>query len=52
METMTGDSDALCWSWGVQSLPWLILTDTTRVVRAEGFGVNELNEIIGEMKNV
>jgi len=30
-------------SWGVQSLPWLILTNKQRVVQAEGFGINELD---------
>ena len=29
-------------AWGVQSLPWLILTDRDHVVRAEGFPVDEL----------
>jgi len=29
-------------AWGVQSLPWLILTDTEHVVRAEGFALSEL----------
>ena len=33
-------------AWGVRSLPWLILTDKNHIVRAEGFGVNELNERI------
>lgn len=28
--------------WGVQSLPWLVLTDKQHVVRVEGFGINEL----------
>jgi hypothetical protein len=30
--------------WGIQSLPWLILTDKEHIVRAEGFGINELYE--------
>jgi hypothetical protein len=29
-------------NWGVQSLPWLILTDKNHIVTAEGFGINEL----------
>ncbi|MBN2131670.1 MAG: carboxypeptidase regulatory-like domain-containing protein [Sedimentisphaerales bacterium] len=29
-------------AWGVQSLPWLILTDAEHVVRAEGFALSEL----------
>jgi hypothetical protein len=30
-------------AWGVKSLPWLILTDRNRIVRAEGFGLSELD---------
>jgi len=30
------------YSWGVQSLPWLILADTAHVVQAEGFTIAEL----------
>jgi len=33
-------------NWGVQSLPWLILTDKEHVVRAEGFGLDELEQTI------
>jgi protocatechuate 3,4-dioxygenase beta subunit len=33
-------------AWGVRSLPWLILTDAQHVVRAEGFGVDELDSRI------
>jgi len=29
-------------NWGVKSLPWLILTDSKNLVRAEGFAINEL----------
>lgn len=32
--------------WGVQNLPWLILTDTHHVVRAEGFALEALDENI------
>jgi hypothetical protein len=31
-------------SWGVKSLPWLILTDKNNVVTAEGFGLQALDE--------
>jgi len=38
--------------WGVRGQPWLILTDRGQVVRAEGFGVEELGEklkmVVGE----
>jgi beta-lactamase regulating signal transducer with metallopeptidase domain/protocatechuate 3,4-dioxygenase beta subunit len=30
-------------AWNVKSLPWLILTDRIHVVRAEGFGLSELD---------
>jgi hypothetical protein len=30
--------------WGVKSLPWLILTDEDHIVRAEGFGIDELDK--------
>ncbi len=30
------------YTWSVRSLPWLILTDKDHVVRAEGFGLEEL----------
>ena len=33
-------------NWGVRALPWLILTDKEHVVRAEGFGADELEEKI------
>lgn len=32
--------------WGVISLPWLILTDKSHIVTAEGFGLSELDEKI------
>jgi hypothetical protein len=31
-------------TWGVRSLPWLILTDKKHIVRAEGFGIEVLDE--------
>jgi hypothetical protein len=39
-------------AWGLKALPWLILTDPKRVVTAEGFGLNELNDKIKETENV
>jgi len=30
-------------AWGVKSLPWLILTDSKHIVRAEGFALSELD---------
>jgi hypothetical protein len=37
-----GDVDKIRSSWGVKSLPWLILTDNKHTVQAEGFGLDEL----------
>jgi len=34
-------------TWGVCSLPWLILTDSDHTVCAEGFDLAELDEKIG-----
>jgi len=31
---------------GVKSLPWLVLTDKEHIVRDEGFGADELKELI------
>lgn len=31
-------------AWGVKSLPWLILTDRTHIVCAEGFSLGELDD--------
>lgn len=42
-----GDVEKSRFTWGVQSLPWLILTDSKHIVRAAGFRVEELNEKIG-----
>ncbi|MBN1806053.1 MAG: redoxin domain-containing protein [Sedimentisphaerales bacterium] len=36
-------------TWGVRSLPWLILTDKKHIVRAEGFNLSELDEKIKEI---
>jgi hypothetical protein len=32
--------------WGVRALPWLILTDKNRVVRAEGFAIDDLDKTL------
>ena len=45
------DADKARFTWGIRSLPWLILTDRGHIIRASGFQVNELNEKIGEMAN-
>jgi peroxiredoxin len=40
------NEEKIRFAWGVKSLPWLILTDKKRIVRAEGFSINELDEKI------
>ena len=39
-----GDTEKTRFTWGVQSLPWLILTDRQHIVSSAGFGLNELDE--------
>ena len=41
-----GDDEKARLNWGVKSLPWLILTDSKHTVRAEGFGLTELEDKI------
>jgi hypothetical protein len=38
-------------SWGIRSLPWLILTDRTHIIRSTGFRFDELNAKIKEMSD-
>jgi hypothetical protein len=40
------DEEKIYFNWGVKSLPWLILTDKGHIVRAEGFGIDELDDEI------
>jgi len=42
------DEKETIFSWGVKSLPWLILTDRKHIVRAEGFALSELDEKLKE----
>lgn len=44
-----GDSERIRFAWGVQSLPWLILTDQEHIVREEGFMLSELD---AKIKNI
>ena len=39
-------------TWGVKSLPWLILTDKKQFIRAEGFSIAELDQKVGELNDV
>ena len=41
-----GNEEKTRFSWGVQSLPWLILTDSEHVINAEGFALSDLEEKI------
>jgi len=45
-----GDEEKTRFTWGVKSLPWLLLTDGKHIVRAEGFSINELNERIAILR--
>jgi hypothetical protein len=46
---ITGDADKVKSNWAVKSLPWLILTDKKQVVRAEGFGLDKLDDNINAL---
>ena len=46
------DEEKTRFNWGVKSLPWLILTDRSHVIHAEGFGFDNLDNMIDEMNNV
>ncbi len=41
--TMAGEQNHMLFTWNVQSLPWLILTDRNHVVKARGFPMQELD---------
>jgi internalin A len=41
-----GEHEKVKLAWGIRSMPWLILTDKERIVRAEGFGIDELDKVI------
>jgi hypothetical protein len=45
------DSEKILSTWGVKSLPWLILTDKKHIVVAEGFSLDELDEKIKTLKS-
>jgi hypothetical protein len=49
---ITHDAEKTLFAWGVKSLPWMILTDSKHIVRAEGFGLEELEEKRRENENV
>jgi hypothetical protein len=45
-----GDEEKVRANWGVQSLPWLILTDINHIVTAERFSIEDLGEKISDLK--
>jgi beta-lactamase regulating signal transducer with metallopeptidase domain len=47
--TVQGDEDRARLTWGLPSLPWLILTDSRHVVAAEGFRLSELDAKIEQI---
>ncbi len=44
------DQEKARFTWGVRSLPWLILTNRQHIIAAEGFGLSELDEKINAAK--
>jgi hypothetical protein len=44
--TIAGDIGKTRSAWGVQSLPWLILTDKKHTVVAEGIGLDDLDNLL------
>ncbi len=46
---ITGDPQAVRWSWAVQSLPWLVLVDEGGRVVAEGFSLEGLDEELNKI---
>ncbi len=44
--TIPADHEQTRFAWGVRSLPWLILTDKSHVIRAEGFRLSDLDGIL------
>ena len=47
-----GDESKTRFTWGIKSLPWLIQTDREHIVRAEGFGLDELGEKLSETAGI
>ena len=46
--TLEEDDEKALLTWGVKSLPWLILTNRTHVVCAEGFSLGDLDNKLGQ----
>ncbi|MBN1972920.1 MAG: redoxin domain-containing protein, partial [Sedimentisphaerales bacterium] len=43
------DSEQIRFNWAIQSLPWLILTNTKHIVTDDGFSIDEIEE---KIKNI
>lgn len=43
-----GDEEKIRFTWGVRSLPWLILTDKKHIVTSEGFSISELDDKLND----
>jgi hypothetical protein len=41
---VSSDEESIRFTWGLKSLPWLILTNKKHNVQAEGFNLDELDE--------
>ena len=41
---VSNDEESIRFTWGLKSLPWLILTNKKHNVQAEGFNLDELDE--------
>ena len=51
VRTIKGDTKKVRLTWGVRSLPWLILTDSCHVVTAEGFPVVDFDDKLKGLEN-
>jgi ankyrin repeat protein/type II secretory pathway component GspD/PulD (secretin)/beta-lactamase regulating signal transducer with metallopeptidase domain len=51
--SIKNDAEKVLFNWGVRAQPWLILTDQNRIVRAEGFSLEQLDEkLLEKIPNV
>lgn len=46
--TIGGEREEVFFAWSIKSLPWLILTDASHLVTAEGFSPDELDKKFAE----
>ncbi|MBP7051692.1 MAG: carboxypeptidase regulatory-like domain-containing protein [Phycisphaerae bacterium] len=50
--TPTGSEDEVQQAWGIQSLPWLVLLDSSRIVQGEGFAPAEIPAKLSTMPQI